>query len=561
MRRFLFSATATIALLLSVLPAAAAPAADVNAGVQPLDGTAKVVTIATAGNTAYTTFTGSANQRLIIQASDASPVFGCCAVSWWVAKADGTRVSSNGWATAAVETTLPAAGAYKVVIDPDGTLTGSITLRAWTVPADLDAGALALTGAQKTVTITQPGRNAFVSFAGTANRRVLFKATTAIVNVEWRLYSPTGVQIGGTMHETTVLELVLPATGTYKVVVDPQRVLTGSLTLAAWDEQPQVDAGPLTLGGTAKTVTIGRPGGTTAITVTGTAGQRLILEASGGEAVFGCCWLYWTIFGPDGSVVSQHIGDDVPELTLATSGTYKVVFDPDADRTGALTLRGWVVPADLNAGAHVLTGAPRTLTFTGPGQNGYTTLAATAGQHILIETSQVSASYGCCFVRWRLVAPDGSRPLDWARHNGANIQLRVPQTGTYRVEFDPQDTRVGSITVQAWTVAATDLDLGVLPVDGTAKVITLTEPGRNAFLTFSGTAGSRVRIASSDASPQFQRAGLLWRVFAPNGTQLDSNQWVDWTTDFSLPQTGTYKITLDAVGGLTGTLTLRATRL
>ncbi|GAA3010193.1 hypothetical protein [Actinokineospora diospyrosa] len=559
MRRFLLPAIA--ALLLSAATAAPALAADVNAGAQPLDGTAKVITVATANNTAYTTFTGTANQRLIIQASNASPVFGCCSISWWVAKADGTRVSSSGWATAAVETTLPTAGSYKIVVDPDATLTGSITLRAWTVAADLDAGPIALTGAQKTVTITNPGRSAFATFTGTANRRLVVKATTALTSVAWRLHGPDGAQVSWTLRESAVLEVVLPATGAYKIVVDPDGTLTGSLTLAAWDEKPQADAGPLTLGGTPRTVTIGWPGGTTATTFTGTAGQRVILETTGGEDVFGCCWLYWKVFGPDGALISQHIGDTAPELTLTKTGTHKVVFDPEEVRTGSLTLRGWVVPADLNGGAHVLTGAPRTLALNAPGQNGYTTFSATAGQHILIETSQASPAFGCCDLRWKLVAPDGSTPLAWLRSNNNNIQLRVPQTGTYKVVFDPQGTVVGSITAQVWTVAATDLDLGAMPLNGTAKVINLTEPGRNAFLTFNATAGSRVRIGSSDASPQFQRAALLWRVFGPDGKQIELNQWVDWTTDFALPLTGTYKITLDATGGLTGTLTLRASPL
>src|SRR5438552_12250876 len=74
--------------------------------------------------------------------------------------------------------------------------------------------------------------------------------------------------------------------------------------------------------------------------------------------------------------------------------------------------------------------------------------------------------------------------------------------------------------------------------------------------TFTGAVGQRVSFSLAQSS------GLAWAttVYNPDGSRL----WGDnccgntWVETGNLPQAGTYKIFLDPVGALTGTLTITA---
>ncbi|WP_370943269.1 RHS repeat-associated core domain-containing protein [Amycolatopsis sp. cg5] len=449
-------------LLGSVTLTAWSVPADLDAGTQALNGTAKTITIANPGQNAYTTFAGTTGQRVLLQSTNTSAVFGCCDLTWTLVAPDGTQVGGTQYGNSTIDTiALPQNGNYRVVVNPAYALTGSMTLAAWSVPADLNAGAQPLNGTAKTVTIANPGQNAYTTFAGTTGQRVLVQSTnTSAVfgccDLTWTLVAPDGTQVGGTQYGDSILEsIALPQNGNYKIVVNPAYALTGSVTLTAWNVPADLDAGAQPLNGTAKTVTVTNPGQNAFTTFAGTTGQRVLVQSTNASAVFGCCDLTWTLVAPDGSQVggTQYGNSTLDTIALPQNGNYKIVVNPAHTLTGSVTLTAWNVPADLDAGALPLTGAAKTVTVTNPGQGAFTGFAGTSGQHLIVQSSATSPVFGCCGLTWTLAAPDGSQ-VGGTQYGDSTLDVTLPQTGAYKLKVNPDAALTGSITFSA-TIATT----------------------------------------------------------------------------------------------------------
>jgi hypothetical protein len=142
---------------------------------------------------------------------------------------------------------------YTLVIDPDSTYTGSVTVALSNV-VDVTAS-ITPGGAAVPVTFTTPGQSARLTFSGAAGQRVSLRATDVTgLSTTWlsilkpdgtTLTGPVAVSAGGTVFLDAVS---LPTTGTYTVFVDP-RVVPGGLTLTLYDV---VDlTGAITIGGAA----------------------------------------------------------------------------------------------------------------------------------------------------------------------------------------------------------------------------------------------------------------------------------------------------------------------
>jgi hypothetical protein len=88
-------------------------------------------------------------------------------------KPDGSTLSSNSSLSTTTfldAVTLPVDGTYTVLVDPDGTRTGSFTLTVYTM-TDV-TGTVTANGSPTTFSLSTPGQNARYSLAGTAGQRV-----------------------------------------------------------------------------------------------------------------------------------------------------------------------------------------------------------------------------------------------------------------------------------------------------------------------------------------------------------------------------------------------------
>jgi len=323
-------------------------------------GTAKAVTIATAGQNASFTFTGTAGQR---------PTFAQSASSWTSAvngggaasgyayvnliRPDGSYfnnlVNGSGGAAYGESVPLDVTGTWTVQVDPNTDSTGSLTGILGLVT---DQSGPITPGTAKTVTVSTKGQNATYSFTGTTGQRPTFAVSAAswasAINggaagsgsVNVTLFRPDGsyfsyltsASSGAAYGEGPLLDV----TGTWTVQVDPNADSTGSLTAILGLVTDQT--GTITLG-TAKAVTISAKGQNARYTFNAANGQVLALAITGSTIGFGQVNLY----RPDGSNYSGlsfaagATSGSFPATDVA--GTWTVEVDPSTDNTGAMSLK------------------------------------------------------------------------------------------------------------------------------------------------------------------------------------------------------------------------------
>jgi hypothetical protein len=316
----------------------------------PLSGPTTVSAGSVPGQNAVATFSDTAGQRVLVRASNVTVgTSTCCSLKLSIPGATPTPVlmGRNGGIIDTVR--LPSTGPHSVLVDPQGMDAGSVTLQLYDVPPDV-TGALAF-GTPTSVSTTAPGQNAALTFTGVAGQRVSLKLSGVTIgsstccSAKVGILKPDGSSlVGGTLFGTTggfVDTKVLPASGTYTVVLDPQGMDTGSATATLYDVPPDV-TGSLTVGGPGMNVSLGTPGQNAVLTFAGAAGQRVTVRASNvtvGTST--CCTFVLSVKRPDGVIVASTLfgtnGGTLP-ATLSAAGTYSVIVDPQSANTGGASL-------------------------------------------------------------------------------------------------------------------------------------------------------------------------------------------------------------------------------
>jgi len=550
---------------------------DITGTIEP-GGAPVTVTTTISGQNASLTFNGTASQRISLKMSSVTiGTSTCCSVRVSILKPDGTALITPqilGTTGAFFDVqTLPVTGTYTIFIDPQNADVGSMTLTLYDVPPD-PAPSITPGGAAVTVTTTVPGQNARPTFSGTAGQRISLRLTNVTIgtstccSVRVSILNPDGTTlVSPTLFGTTggfIDVQTLATTGTYTIVVDPQNTDIGSATLTL-NDVPADFTGTITPGGAAVTVTTTISGQNASLTFSGTASQRVSLQMT--NVTIGtstCCSVRVSIKKPDGTnLVSPTLfgttGGFIDIQTLPATGTYTIFVDPQNTDVGSMTLTLNDVPADptpsITAG-----GAAVTVTTTVPGQNARPTFSGTAGQRISLRMTAVSIGTStCCSTRVSILNPDGSTLVSptFVGTTGGFIDVQtLATTGTYTIVVDPQNTDTGSMTLTLYSVPA-DVT-GTVTIGGAAVNVTITTPGQNGSLTFSGTSGQQATVHVTSNTMGTVRVTLL----RPDGTQMTTS--ITSSASFnlatqSLTTTGTYTITINPDSSNTGSLSISVT--
>jgi hypothetical protein len=400
------------------------------------------------GQNALFTFTGTLNQRVSLNLTNVS--YGAAKVS--ILKPDLTQLAPplyvpNTLGDFQEPVKLPAGGTYRVKVDPLDASTGSLDVNLYSVPNDF-SGALS-SGVAKPVTISTPGQNAVLTYAGTSGQRIAVMTSNVVLGdsdccaARLSILRPDGTTLqapltfgnSGTFIDTKTLNL----NGTYKLKVDPvdETVGTFDLTLYVVPADAAVNAAALTPAGTTANVTTTAPGQSGRISFSGTANGRfaftLVTFASG------YCPLKVSVLKPDGSTLTSNQcaseGDFFDTKVLPTTGAYKLVIDPQGTRTGTASFRLYSVPQDLVVPAP-FNGSAVTLT---PGQNAYVAFTATSGQ---TATVTPSASGSVSLARAALYKSDKTSQIGGAEYwdpsgAGGPVASLIPTSATYYLKYDP----------------------------------------------------------------------------------------------------------------------------
>ncbi|MFG3685498.1 RHS repeat-associated core domain-containing protein [Micromonospora sp. NPDC047740] len=524
------------------------------------------VTTTVPGQNGVVSFPGTAGQRILVQGNGGT--YGTYNATGIVRKPDGSNLTGSAYCgTSCLFDTvvLPVTGTYSLLLDPSGTYTGALTVRVYDVPADATASTTP-GGAAVTLTTTV-GQNAVLSFAGTAGQRIVVQGTGGTYgtyNASAIVRKPDGSNLTGSAYcgASCFFDVTtLPVTGTYTILLNPDAAYTGAVTLRVYDV-PADAAATATIGGPAIPVTTTAPGQNAVLSFAGTAGQRIVVQGTGGT--YGTYNASAIVRKPDGSNLtgSAYCGASCffDVTTLPVTGTYTILLNPDGMYTGTVTLRLYDVPADATATA-VVGGSPVTLTTTGPGQNAVLSFAGSAGQRISVQGS--GGTYGTYNASAIVRKPDGSN-LTGSAYCGATCFFDVttlPVTGTYTILLNPDSMYTGSVTLQVHEVPA-DATAAATP-GGPAVTLTTTVPGQNAALTFPGTAGQVVTVVMTAGT--FGRYNASAIIRKPDGSNLGSSAYCGDTCTFTsvtLPATGTYTVFVDpsstTIGALTGEVRLPA---
>jgi hypothetical protein len=460
------------------------------------------VTTTVPGQNARATFTGSAGQRVSLKMTNVT--IGTSTTSSTkvsLLKPDGTTLVAPmnvGTRGGFLEASLPTAGLYTFLIDPLTFSTGSVTLTLYDVPPDV-VTPITPGGPPLTLTTTVPGQNAKATFSGALGQRISLKvgpvslptsADTAKVSIVkpdgTALVAPTSFTSTGGFIDTKDLT----AAGTYTILVDPQSVATGSVTLTLYDVGPDVVV-PITF--TAPlTVTSTIPGQNVRATFTGAVGQQvgvLVTSVTIGTSPTGSAKV--SLLRPDGAALKTvtlgTTGGSLAPSVLPSSGTYTVLVDPQSSATGSATLTLQDVAPDVVTSI-LPDGNPVSVTTTSASQNARVTFSGTAGQAISLKMKYAPAT--CCTANVSILKPDGTilnAPIGVGTVEKFMDAKTLPVTGVYTILVDPQGTSTGTMTLNLYLVPG-DVT-ATITAGGPPVTVTTTSAGQNARLTFSGTTG------------------------------------------------------------------------
>lgn len=552
--------------------------ADSTAAVTP-GGSAATVTTTAPGQNAYATFSGALNQRVSVWV--ANETFGassCCDAKVSLVKPDGSTLVAPvnlGSAGAFLDAvTLPVAGTYKVLVDPQGMGTGTADVTVYSVPPDANGGTLTL-GTGTVLTTTSPGQNAFATFTGAANQRVSLDISSvslsscSICLVKVSLIQPGGTAlVQPTSFGTTgkfVDPVKLPVSGTYKVVLDVQNTGTGSMTLTAYNVLNDV-VDTVAVNGS-KTVTTTSPGQNAKVTFNGTSGQRISFNFTNVTIGSSCCTgVRITITKPGGTSELLPLplslgtnGKFMEPVALPTTGTYTMLIDPQGAAVGSITINHYVVPADVNTTISA-NGSSVNLTLA-VGQNATYSFSGTAGRRVSLKLSGVTFGPASCCVA-KFLSPSNATvgtPFYFGGQATDFVDpVTLPSTGTYKLKIDPLDASAGTATLNLYTVPA-DVT-GSVGNPGSTSV-SIGTPGQAARVTFSATSGSTVNLAASNVTigPSTTDSTTIWILDSNGdsiGTPLTTGTDGAGPQAFWIPATGTYTILVDPALAGTGSLTL-----
>jgi YD repeat-containing protein len=335
---------------LTVYDVPADPTGTISPGGAPV-----TTTITTPGQNGTLTFSGTAGHRVSLQGSNgtiANQVLGCD-VNVSILNPDGTVLAAptcmevNGFIDA---TTLPTSGTYTIRIDPVSLATGNLTLTLYDVPTDV-SGTITADGTSTVVSITAPGQNAALTFAGTAQQRISLQGSSGTianqvvgcdVSVSIVRVSDNAVIATGTCMEVSgfIDVKVLPTSDTYKIVVDPAGIATGSLTLQLYTV-PSDLSGSLTINNTPTGTSLLTPGQNGAYTLSVPSTQLVTVRLTNNTiaGVLPCV----TVSLMNGATTITSSSSCFASFNLTqqnlAAGSYTVKIDPWSSSKGSISVQ------------------------------------------------------------------------------------------------------------------------------------------------------------------------------------------------------------------------------
>ena len=491
------------------------------------------------------TFQGGAGQLASIQLSDSSCSNGGGARVTLISP-DGTALGSTSGQTCPsfflAPIALPSAGTYTVVINPVGTVTTlEVFLFDPPTPAPISPGN------PVGVTIDTPGKNALLSFSGTAGQyaTVQLSNSSFFADIPITILGPNGSTLVSTFS-AYLNPISLPANGNYTIIVAPTGGTTGSVTASLSLSEQQ---GNVLTPGTSVSVTVTSPAQYAKFLVNGVAGQ--FLTATLADSTFPD-QPYFSIVGPEGGALASVRDNTVGPTQLPANLTYGVqIYSFGETGSGTLT----VSLSAVQSNGPISPGSVVPFVISTPGQSDQFSFNGTAGQLVsaLVPKSP--------FPGHELIAisnPDGSTLISTNSNSAPDFigPTPLPVTGTYTLTVSPLYEASGVANIGLW-LFANQTGLSISPQNPTPVNIGI--PGQNVQMSFTGAAGQTAAVQLSNIT---FASNLAISIINPDGTTLASNYFASTLLEayelnpVTLPVTGTYTLLIAPQNGATGGATV-----
>jgi hypothetical protein len=416
----------------------------------------------------------------------------------------GSLISSsqmNGASLDLVE--LPVTGTYTILLDPLSEYTGRATVA---LSSEL-RGEIVPQGSAVVVDIKRVGQNARYTFSGESGQTVsahLSEVTirSGIVSIlkpdGMPLGKPASFVSGGVM----IPGQVLPTSGTYEILIDPDLSYTGHGKLALYNA-PEL-TGSMMIDQVTVTPTLTVPGQRARYTFNGTAGQWVNLGLTDVSIAMSTV----SILKPDGSkwsstTIGPSGGSLDPLTALPETGTYTVVVEPVSNYTGSMTL----ALSSPVTGTLTLDGPSVPVSLSKPGQTARYTFNGKAGQWVTLGLTAVDITSSSV----TLMTSEGTILASTAVGTAGGAledQNALPTTGTYTILVDPSSSYTGKMTMTLSTEVSDSLKINAAP-----RAITISRAGQNGRYTFMGAANQQVTIKVTQNKIGNVNVGL----YSPNG--------------------------------------------
>jgi hypothetical protein len=443
---------------------------------------------------------------------------------------------------------LPTTGTYTIFLDPVENYTGDATVTVSTERA----GDIAPQRSGVPIAISRIGQNARYTFLGAAGQTVSLQLSgvtipsghVSILNPDGSLLgTPTSFGSAGAVINTQVL----PTSGSYAVLIDPELIYTGHATLALYSA-PDI-SGTITIDDSPVTLTLTAPGQRARYTFNGTAGQWVNAGITGVTISSSTV----SMVSSDGTtLVSTTVGPSGgsldPTTVLPATGTYTIMVDPVGNYTGSMTL---TLTSPL-IGTLALGTAPMSINLTKAGRTARYTFSGEGGQWVSLGLTSVSITSSTI----TLLNQDGTALASTTVGRGGGgltVPSALPVTGTYTIVVDPAGTHTGSISV----TLSTELT-GSVTMNATAVPVTINRAGQNARYTLAGSTNQQATVKVTGNTFD----GVTVSLYTLSGilqTETTSTAASFTLTPVTLVTTDTYTITINPAAPATGRLHLQVT--
>lgn len=446
---------------------------------------------------------------------------------------------------------LPVTGTYTIVFDPLSTYTGSFKV---TVSNEL-SGDIVPHGSAVVANINRTGQKARYKFSGEKGQTVSLQLSEATIRSGYvSIVGPDGsllgkpisfVSGGGAGGGTMIPGQVLPASGTYAVLIESDLSYTGRLKLALYNAPELTGTIMVDQGTVTPTLTV--PGQRARYTFNGTEGQWVNLGLTGVSIPMTTV----SILKPDGSkwestTVGPSGGSLDPLTALPATGTYAIAVEPVSNYTGSMT----VALSSPVTGTIAIGGASVPVTLNKAGQTARYTFNGTAGQWVNLGLTSVSITSTAV----TLMTSEGTILASTAvgtAGGGLEDQNPLPATGTYTILVDPVGSYTGKMTLTLSTEVSDSLKMNTAP-----RPITFSRAGQNGRYTFTGAANQQATIKVTNN----KLGNVTVNLYGPNGilqAGMTSSASSFNLNPVTLASTDTYTVTINPAMTDTGSIQLQ----